>query len=189
DLKNNANATNIPQSNQTSTNINSNLDFNKYNEETAIKFSNDASGIFDLLNDYVLRVRFVKTNGEYRTIWATRNQSIINSLDKQPKSNKSEYELIQEREKQLLSRKIKVIDLEKGDWRVLSLDNLVVDNTVENLPNIIRYKVDEYIWLKILNNEISVKESLKNYYIDYNGIVSVGNYGDFLAQEEQEEQV
>lgn len=189
DLKNNVNATNIPQSNQTSTNINSNLDFNKYNEETAIKFSNDASGIFDLLNDYVLRVRFVKTNGEYRTIWATRNQSIINSLDKQPKSNKSEYELIQEREKQLLSRKIKVIDLEKGDWRVLSLDNLVVDNTVENLPNIIRYKVDEYIWLKILNNEISVKESLKNYYIDYNGIVSVGNYGDFLAQEEQVEQV
>lgn len=188
DLKNNVNATNIHQSDKTGTNINSNIDFNKYNEDTSIQFSNDVSGIFDLLNDYVLRVRFVKTNGEYRTMWATRNQAIINSLNKQPKSNKSEYELIQEREKQLLSKKIKVIDLEKGDWRVLSLDNLVVDNTVENLPNIIRYKVDEYIWLKILNNEISVKESLKNYYIDSNGIVSVGNYGDFLAQEEQAEQ-
>lgn len=189
DLKNNVNATNIHQSNKTSTNINPNIDFNKYNEDTALRFSNDVSGIFDLLNDYVLRVRFFKTNGEPRTMWATRNQAIIKSLDKQPKSNKSEYELIQERENQLLSKKIKVIDLEKGDWRVLSLANLVVDNTVENLPNIIRYKVDEYIWLKILNNEISVKESLKNYYLDSNGIVSVGNSGDFIEQEEQAEQV
>lgn len=185
DLKNNVNAINIPQTNQTSSNINSNLDFNNYNEDTAINFSNDASEILNLLDAYVLRVRFVKTNGEYRTMWATRNKSIIIALGKQPKSNKSDYELLLERKNQLFSKKIKVIDLEKGDWRVLSLDNLVIDNTVENLPNIIKYKVDEYIWLKILNNKLSVKESLKNYYIDTNGIVSVGKSADFLAQEEQ----
>lgn len=189
DLKNNINAPNIQQRSKKSTNRNSNIDFKKYNKANTIKFSIDVSDIFELLNDYVLRVRFFKTNGEPRTMWATRNQAIIQSLDKQPKSNKSEYERNQERENQLLSKKIKVIDLEKGDWRVLNLDNLVVDTTVENLPNIIKYKVDEYIWLKILNNEISVKESLQNYYIDSNGIISVGNSDDFIEQEEQSEQV
>lgn len=188
DLKNNINAPNIQQRSKKSTNRNSNIDFKKYNKANTIKFSIDVSDIFELLNDYVLRVRFFKTNGEPRTMWATRNQSIIQSLDKQPKSNKSEYERNQEIENQLLSKKIKVIDLEKGDWRVLNLDNLVVDTTVENLPNIIKYKVDEYIWLKILNNEISVKESLQNYYIDSNGIISVGNSDDFIEQSEQEEQ-
>lgn len=188
DLKNNVNAPNNQQRSKKSTNRNSNIDFKKYNKANTIKFSIDVSGIFELLNDYVLRVRFFKTNGEPRTMWATRNQSIIQSLDKQPKSNKSEYERNQEIENQLLSKKIKVIDLEKGDWRVLNLDNLVVDTTVENLPNIIKYKVDEYIWLKILNNEISVKESLQNYYIDSNGIISVGNSDDFIEQSEQEEQ-
>lgn len=188
DLKNNINAPNIQQRSKKSTNRNSNIDFKKYNKANTIKFSIDVSDIFELLNDYVLRVRFFKTNGEPRTMWATRNPSIIQSLDKQPKSNKSEYERNQEIENQLLSKKIKVIDLEKGDWRVLNLDNLVVDTTVENLPNIIKYKVDEYIWLKILNNEISVKESLQNYYIDSNGIISVGNADDFIEQSEQEEQ-
>lgn len=167
--------------------VSNQLNIRDYNEKMALEHLNLSEELLNGLGENVYRVRFVKANGDYRVMWATRNKSIIDGLNKQPKdSGKSESELLEERNKQVTSNKLKVIDLEKGEWRVLNLNNLATVD--EEYPNIIKFKADEYSWLRILNEEITLDEMLNNSYIDGQGFVSIGAYGDFLVREEQAEQ-
>lgn len=151
----------------------STINIREYNDKMALSNSNLSEELLNGMRENVYRVRFVKSNGDYRVMWATKNKSIIDGLNKQPKnSNKSVADLMAERNKQITTNKLKVIDLEKGDWRVLNLNNLATVD--EDYPNIIKFKADEFKWLRILNDDESLDEMLKNSYIDAQGFVSIG---------------
>lgn len=163
----------------------STINIREYNDKMALSNSNLSEELLNGMRENVYRVRFVKSNGDYRVMWATKNKSIIDGLNKQPKnSNKSVADLMAERNKQITTNKLKVIDLEKGDWRVLNLNNLATVD--EDYPNIIKFKADEFKWLRILNDEESLDEMLKNSYIDAQGFVSIGGNAN-EGQIEQED--
>lgn len=160
------------------------LNIREYNDKMALGISNLSEELLNGMQENVYRVRFVKSNGDYRVMWATRKKSIIDGLNKQPRnSNKSVAELMEERNKQIATNKLKVLDLEKGDWRVLNLNNLATVD--EDYPNIIKFKADEFKWLRILNDDETLDEMLKNSYIDNHGFVSIGK-NDVDEQVEQE---
>lgn len=163
----------------------STINIREYNDKMALSNSNLSEELLNGMRENVYRVRFVKSNGDYRVMWATKNKSIIDGLNKQPKnSNKSVADLMAERNKQITTNKLKVIDLEKGDWRVLNLNNLATVD--EDYPNIIKFKADEFKWLRILNDDESLDEMLKNSYIDAQGFVSIGGNAN-EGQIEQED--
>lgn len=116
-----------------------------------------------VLADNVVRLRFERSAGGDRVMFATRNQSLIQTYEKighVDVETQTEPQSQEDRIAEMLaSRVIKVFDIESQEWRSFKVDSILPYDVQSNIPSWVEFEWEIGDWFAVMRGNKLAAES------------------------------